>query len=326
MLQDCLDSVFNTQYSNYEVIVVDNASTDGSRRMIEKHFAKVRLIKTSRNLGYAKGNNVGILNCSGDFVVLLNNDTIVEPSWLTKLVHEAVKNPNRFYQPKILLHNSKRINSAGNSIQLFGFAFPRGIGEYDNGQYEESFKTNYVSGACIFVSRKLVDEIGLLDESDLFTFYEDVNWGWRGILRGYSAYYVPSSTIHHKWGGSYGSTFSSSKFFLIERGRLATLLKNYSTRTLALMLPILFLIEGAILFYSLRKGFVSRKIRAYSDIAKNWDLLLEERSKTQKLRITSDAFVKDSFKEEIVHPYLGRSAILAKLLCSFSKFTKKFIV
>jgi GT2 family glycosyltransferase len=325
MLRKCLQSVFKTDYPNCEVIVVDNGSTDESCAMVEREFPHVQLIRNQKNCGYSEGNNIGILHSIGEFIVLLNNDTVVHPEWLSELIREAKRNPECFYQPKILFVGSNRINSAGNCVQLFGFAFPRGMGEIDVGQYNEKCEVSYASGACVLASRRLVEDVGLLDEG-FFTFYEDVNWGWRALMRGYRTIYVPSAVIHHRWGSSWGSLLSSTKFFLIERGRLATVLKNYSSRTLIVMLPLLFLIELIVFFYSFMKGFMSEKIGVYSNLIKNWGELLRKRREIQNIRRKSDTFVTSFFSEELTHPYLGGfSVVLSKLLGSLSRIVRPLI-
>lgn len=325
VLRECLRSVSRTEYSDFEVIVVDNCSSDGSCLVVEREFPQFRLVRNSGNFGYSKGNNVGIACSRGDFVVLLNNDTVVTPGWLSELVREARRDPDCFYQPKILFVGSDRINSAGNCVQLFGFAFPRGLGEVDVGQYDGKCEVSYASGACVLASKRLVEDVGLLDEG-FFTFYEDVNWGWRGLMRGFRTVYVPSAVVYHRWGSSWGRLMSSTKFFLIERGRLATILKNYSSRTLIVMLPLLFLIELIVLFYSLMKGFMSEKIGVYSNLIKNWGELLRKRREIQNIRRKSDTFVTSFFSEELTHPYLGGfSVVLSKLLGSLSRIVRPLI-
>jgi hypothetical protein len=174
-------------------------------------------------------------------------------------------------------------------------------------------------------SRRLVEDVGLLDEG-FFTFYEDVNWGWRGLMRGFRTVYVPSAVVYHRWGSSWGRLMSSRKFFLIERGRLATILKNYSSRTLIVMLPLLFLIELIVLFYSFMKGFMSEKIGVYSNLIKNWGELLRKRREIQNIRRKSDTFVTSFFSEELTHPYLGGfSVLLSKLLGSLSRIVRPLI-
>lgn len=327
LLKKCLASICMTDYPNFEVIVVDNGSTDGSCTMITSTFPSVRLVKSKVNLGYSRGNNLGIASSNGSFLVLLNNDTIVSPPWLSELIHEAKRNPQCFYQPKILFENTKRINSAGNYIQLFGFAFPSGIGENaDLQQYSERREVSYASGACVLVSRNLVNKVGLLDEDDLFTFYEDVNWGWRGLMIGCKSVYVPSSIIYHRWGGSWGSKLSPRKFYLLERGRLASAIRNYAHSTLVIMLPSLVIAEIMVLIYSLSTGFISEKIGVYSDIIKYRKLLRGQRKLLQSKRSKPDRYIVASFCNGLSHIYLkNNSRLLNSFLLFFSRLVRRHI-
>lgn len=306
MLKNCINSVLQSDYPNLEVIVVDNNSSDGSCEMLKEEFSKVRLLEERKNIGYAAGNNLGIFHARGEFIVLLNNDTIVCNSWLTELLIKAKSHPEHFYQPKILFINSKRINSTGNKINLFGFSYPSDIGKIDFNQHKGLKKANYASGACVLASRKLIDEIGLLDESHLFAFYEDVNWGWRASLLGHSSFCVSSSIIYHKWGGTYGNQISPKKFQLIEQGRLATILKNYSLRSLIALSPFMLLIEIFLITYSSIIGLGQAKITAYSNIFKNMSFILEHRKILQKKRKIGDRKIIEEFAICINHPYIGR--------------------
>jgi GT2 family glycosyltransferase len=325
LLRECLQSVFKTHYPNYEVIVIDNGSTDGSCIMIEKEFPRASLIRNIENLGYSEGNNIGILRSRGDYIVLLNNDTIVAPEWLSELTIEAERNPECFYQPKILFVGSNRINSVGNYVQLFGFAFPCGLGEVDVGQYDHKHNASYASGACVFASKQLVEDVGLLDEG-FFAFYEDVNWGWRGLMRGYITTYVPSAVIYHRWGSSWGRSMSSKKFFLIERSRLASVLRNYSFRTLVALFPMLVFFELSVFSYCFLRGFLSEKISIYADLLRLRRVLISQRRELQKRRKMSDGFVLSFFSDGLTHLYLGAfAAPINRLLIFFAKFAKKFV-
>ena len=126
LLFDCCESIFKTDYSNFEIIVVDNASMDGSHKKCKKKFEKIRLIENKENLGYCEGNNVGIQNAKGDFIVILNPDTTVEPNWLSELLSVYNKYGEALYQPKHLSLNDKSVfMSAGNMMNVFGFGYAR---------------------------------------------------------------------------------------------------------------------------------------------------------------------------------------------------------
>ncbi len=325
LLRNCLSSVSKTSYSNYEVIIVDNGSTDGSCSMVEHEFPSFHLIKNSHNYGYSKGNNLGILHSQGIFVAILNNDTTVHAKWLSELVKEAVLSPMCFYQPKILFAGTNRINSAGNLIQLFGFAFPRGLGEVDIGQYSDKCEISYASGACVFGSRALIDEVGLFDQG-FFTFYEDVNLGWRTLMHGYKTVYLPSAIIYHKWGGSWGQVLSNEKFFLIERSRIASSFRNYSLNSLIISFPALVFVESMVISYCSIKGFLPEKIRVYADLLRLRKVLFNQRKELQKQRKLSDPYILAYFENGLKHVYLGAfSCSVDRVLTFFAKITKRFV-
>jgi len=303
VLPTCLRSVYDSKYPNFEVIVVDNGSTDQSVEVAEKEFPEAIIVRNGRNLGFSAGNNIGIARSGGEYVVLLNNDTVVHPDWLKELVKGAIQLKGGFYQPKILLmEDSKIMNSAGNMIHLAGFGLCRGLGEPDTGQFEERVEIGYASGACVFASRRAIEEIGLLDPV-YFAYNEDTDWGWRGRMFGWKSYYIPAAVIYHKWS-RFGSR-SRLKFYYLERNRIATLIKNYSHRTLILLFPILLLFELAVILYSLRTGWLPQKIKGYIDLFKSRRDLIAQRRQLQSRRRFSDRVVIEVFVDEMEHFYLG---------------------
>ena len=156
LLSECVESIFHSNYNNLEVIVVDNISKDNSHKECKEKFQKIKLIENKENLGYCEGNNVGIRESVGEFIVILNPDVIVTPNWLNELLMGFQKYGEGLYQPKILATTDHDIIiSAGNMIQLFGFGFSRGKGQKDEGQYEKDEVVVYASGTCLFSSSKI---------------------------------------------------------------------------------------------------------------------------------------------------------------------------
>ncbi len=236
-LQKCLTSVLKTNYSNIEVIVVDNGSTDGSSELLRSfsYDSRIKLIMNEKNLGFAQGNNVGIELAAGDYVVFLNNDTIVEPNWITEFVKVLESNFTiGAAQSKLLLLDSPSIlDCAGNFSDFYAITFARGLGEKDVGKYEcdEIFTCK---GASMIVRRKVIEQVGTFD-SDFFTYYEDTDLCWRIRLAGYKILYVPTSIVYHKGSGSIPTVGIKSLFFqvyLMKRNRITTLLKNYEIQNL----------------------------------------------------------------------------------------------
>ncbi len=307
-LLKCLTSLRRTDYPNFEIIVVDNHSADGSKAAVRREFKEVRLLVNQANYGYAGGSNVGIKQACGEYIVLLNNDTRVTPNWLSELVTVAEKEGDCFLQPKILLEDSPTVlNSAGNSIHIAGFGLPKGAGDPDTGQYDDEIEIGYASGACILASRHMIEVVGMLDER-YFLQHEDLDWGWRARMQGLTSRYVPRAVIYHQWGGTLGR-LSNEKFFYLERNRLYTLLKNCSRRTLIVLVPVLIAIEIFILFYSAKNGWFPAKIKSYRDLIRmRWEIV-ERRRDIQRKRKRSDTYVFSIFTSKLKHPFLKSPAL-----------------
>ena len=175
-LTDCVSSILKTQYTNYEIIVVDNLSGDDSHKICQEQFQQITLIENDKNLGYCEGNNVGMRKAKGDFLVILNPDTLVEPDWLDEF-------GDGIYQPKILASTDHDlILSTGNMIQLFGFGFSRGKGEKNYNQYENDQQISYASGTCLFTSSKIMKKLSGFD-SFLFAYHDDLDLFLRASLQ-----------------------------------------------------------------------------------------------------------------------------------------------
>jgi len=317
VLLKCLRSVYESDYPRFEVIVVDNGSTDRIEA-VRRDFPEAILIENRRNIGFGAGNNVGIKASRGDYIVLLNNDVFVTRGWLRALLHACMKHRHAgFFQPKILLESDTRlINSAGNAIHLAGFGLCRGIGEYDRGQYEEEIEIGFASGACVLLKREALRDVGLLD-AVFFAFNEDTDLGWRGLLHGWRSVYVPSAVVYHQWGHSWGRVLTANKFFYLERNRILMLLKNYSRRSLAVLLPLLVFVEFCVLGYAFVKGWFGSKIRSYSDLLRLRDYLRKQRDLLQRRRRLSDERVFTFFTTEFSEGYFGSPTSVINRILGF---------
>ncbi len=315
LLENCLRSLVKTGFSSFEIIVVDNGSTDGSARMVGDHFPGARLIQLPRNLGYAFANNIGLHAARGNYLVLLNSDTEVDPEWLSKMLLVAEQSPNvAFLQPKILfLDDRGLINSAGNNIHFAGFGVCRGIASRDTGQYDEIQNIGYASGACVMVTRKALGEIGLLDEI-FFAYGEDKDWGWRAMMLGYRSVYAPTAKVYHKWSAVLG--LSPKKMYYLELERLVSVLKNHTKRTFIVLAPILLLVELAALLHAAAKGWLSYKILAYVH-AFNFRGEIKKRRKelSHKKRVLDGLLIRE-FVFQLQHPYVGRLALPLNAICA----------
>lgn len=325
LLLECVESIFNSNYNNLEVIVVDNVSKDNSHRICKEKFQNIILIENDKNLGYCGGNNVGIEKANGEFLVILNPDVIVDHEWLNQLLIAFRKYGDGLYQPKILATTDHNIIiSAGNMIQLFGFGFSRGKGEKDVGQYEKDEEVGYASGTCLFSSSDIFRRIGNFD-SFLFAYHDDLDLCWRGGLIGIKSFYIHKSIIYHPLEG-YSFKWNSFKFYLMERNRLYCFKKNYSKKTILKMLPALILVDIAVTLFYLKKGFVSAKIKANIDILKNFNTILSNHNLIQKNRIVNDNDLIKKFTNKIEVPQWviqrENNNLLNKIFEKLSKFTR----
>ena len=292
-LEDCIDSINDKTSGNFEIIVVDNASPDNSGREMASKYPACKFILNEKNLGVPEGLNVGIRNSSGEFIILMNNDVKVTKGWLDSFFHAYKENGLGLYQPKFLkMKDPNILDGTGDMINLFGFGFARAKGQIDKGEYEEIEEISYASGTCMFLPRKIIDDIGFFDKR-LFAYHEELDFGWRARLCGYKSFYVPESVIHHF--GSAGWGWTGQKFYFLERNRWIVLLKNYSFKTITRLFPSLLLLEIIMIGFFAKKGILRKKIWSYGSIIRSWNQISKDRKKIQSMRILSDDEILKQF-------------------------------
>ena len=182
LLSECIESVLKTDYEKFEIIIVDNDSKDDSVDRCKEKFRDVQIIENKKNLGYCEGNNVGIRNAKGEFIAILNPDTVVDSNWLKELIKGYEIFGDGMYQPRFLTTNNHKIlQGTGNMIHLFGFGFARNKGDVDEGQFNKPERIGYASGTCLFTSRKIMEKLEMFD-SFLFAYHDDLDLCWRAAL------------------------------------------------------------------------------------------------------------------------------------------------
>jgi len=197
LLLNCIGSVKKSAYRNLEIIVVDNISTDKSQETCKEKYPDIKLIQNNENFGYCEGNNIGIREAKGDYIVILNPDTIVESNWIEELISAYNKFGEGLYQPKHLSLNEKTVYmSAGNMLNIFGFGYAREKGNRDENQFNKIEEIGYASGTCLFTSSAVLKKVGLFDPF-IFLYHDDLDLGWRASQLGIKSYYVPTSLIYH---------------------------------------------------------------------------------------------------------------------------------
>lgn len=228
---ECLESLKNITYSNYEILLIDNGSTDGSVECLKKRYPEIELVENETNLGYAEGNNVGIRRAMGkgaDYVLLLNNDTVVDQDFLGELVTVAESDLMiGFVGPKVYYYNYEGrkdiINFAGGNLNMWkGKAWHIGINEIDRGQYDRIKDVDYIEGSCLLANKEMLIKIGLLDQV-YFAYWEDNDLCKRGYAVGYRSVFVPMAKIWHKTSAS---NIGTVKLYYLTRNRIWFIRKN----------------------------------------------------------------------------------------------------
>ncbi len=284
-----------------EILLVDNGSTDDSLSAVEKNFPEVTVIRNQTNLGYAGGCNVGIRQAAGEYLLILNNDTIHDPGWIEPLVNRLDSHPETAsVMPKILSYSRPEYfdysGAAGGMLDRYAYPFARGrlfdYIEKDEGQYDEPAEIFWASGTAFMVRKKTLKECGVFDET-FFAHMEEIDLHWRFHLRGWTSYAVPASVIWHHSGWTLPPD-SYRKKYLNHRNNLLMLFANYSTRSLIRFAPPRILLDLISAAVALGKKDVKRFAAVFA--AHVWTLfhvpyLIRKHRRHQSLRKVPDALI-----------------------------------
>ena len=232
-LRACLDALSQQTYADIEILVVDNASADGSIELVRSGYPEVRLIELPENRGFTGACNVGIEAATGDFIALLNNDTEVDRAWAGELIEAFAGHPEvGIVASKMLLFDQRdRFHTAGDFFTTDGRAGNRGAWEIDRGQFD---RAEYVFSACggaAAYRRSMLRQIGTLDD-DFFFLLEDADLAWRAQLAGYRTWYAPSAIVYHHLSATGGGAIASyhdgrNGIWLIVKNMPDALLRQY---------------------------------------------------------------------------------------------------
>jgi GT2 family glycosyltransferase len=297
---DCLSSVLSTDYSNFEVILIDNASTDGSLDAVSKLFGsdpRLRIVNNKKNLGFAEGNNVGAGQARGKYFIFLNFDTLVDPKWLKELLKVFREDPKvGIAQCSIhLMDNPKMFDNVGHYIDSVGITYFIGFHEEDRGQYSHPHEMFGACGAAFAVRADVFKKLKGFD-SDFFLFFEESDLCWRTWIAGYKVVYAPNAIVYHKGGVSYKGKkgYSSTTMYFYVRNRLMALLKNYELKNLLKFVPINIIFMIGLFLINVRYRKTNEAKAIISGIL--WNLynlkkIVRKRKITQLIRKVSDDFL-----------------------------------
>ena len=328
LLLNCVESVKKSAYKDLEIIVVDNISTDKSQKICKEKYPDIKLIQNDENFGYCEGNNIGIREAEGDYIIILNPDTIVESNWIEELISAYNKFGEGLYQPKHLSLNEKTVYmSAGNMLNIFGFGYAREKGNKDENQFNKIEEIGYASGTCLFTSSAVLKKVGLFDPF-IFLYHDDLDLGWRASQLGIKSYYVPTSLIYH--AESYSLKWNAEKFYWLERNRKYCILTHYSKQTYSKIFPTLLAVDFFVWMFYLTKGFLWSKIKAELDIIKNRKAIKTKYEELESKKIVSDKELITKFSDSLHVPsnVTGKNtnSIFNSVIRRLSKSAKKSLV
>ncbi len=288
-LPDCLTSLQAQIFTDYELIVVDNASSDNSIALVQKYFPDSKVFALDENVGFSKANNLGVKNAHGNRVLLLNSDTrMCSPGFLSSFLKEQQKNQLDICNPLIL--NAQGVDPLAGlymGMDIVGFPGP-------------SPKLFYIDGCCLLTYKHVYERLGGLDE-DYFMYSEDIDFSWRARLLNLRLGICRSSAILHYGGGSTESTRSGTRGvykvpafrrYEVEKNILSNLLKNYGVYNLTWAIPLFLVLNfsEALFYLMLGKLWLSRKVLlAVWWNVRNINHTLKKRRQVQQTRQVSDS-------------------------------------
>jgi GT2 family glycosyltransferase len=294
-IHGCVESVLKSEYEDFELIIVDNNSTDKSLEIVEAEFIdpRLRVIRNDKNVGFAAGNNIGAEAAKGKYLVFLNIDTVVDHRWLTDVISlmESDKTVG-VVQPKLLSMDDRSIfDSAGDYLDYFGFSFRRGGSwfEKDTGQYDAVEDIFSARGAALVTRKEIVRTIGLFD-NDYFLDFEDIDFCWRVRLYGKRVVFVANSIVYHKGAGVSSQDFLAHKNIHPPKNFVMTMVKNYNASHIIkyLILPQLlslftgfFILELFLMKRENKLAYIKYKIHAYLWLLRNIKKLRTKRKHIQ---------------------------------------------
>lgn len=250
-LEANLDSLLALDYpaGKLEIILVDNASTDGSVAWVAEAYPQIRIVRNGQNLGFAEGNNAGARAAQGEWVAILNPDVRVRSDWLRELVRPTRSDPAvASVASKMLNWDGSAVDFGGAAINFMSWGNQPGIGDPNLARYDEAGPLLFPCGGAMLIRRDPFLEVGGFDP-DYFAYFEDVDLGWRLWLLGHKVVYAPQAVVYHRHHGSWESVADAKRWVLAERNTLYTVCKNYDDDNLTRILP-------ATLLLTLQRAFL----------------------------------------------------------------------
>ena len=285
LLPECLASLARQSLKELEILLVDNGSSDGSVDFVRTEFPSVRILALDRNFGFAGGNNRGILESSGEFVALLNNDAVADPHWAERLTEAGRDARTGIAASRVLLYSDReKLDSAGDGMTVIGVGYKRGHLAPAN-SYPSAGPVFGASGCGMLLRRSMLQDVGLFDE-DFFLIYEDSDLCFRARLRGWECRYTPGAVVYHRLNASI-RRLSRTHVYYGQRNAEYLYFKNMPGRLVWKYLPAHLLNGVLAFFYFTGKGHLPGYLRSKYDFMANLPAALKKRREIQASRTVS---------------------------------------
>jgi GT2 family glycosyltransferase len=291
-LETCLLALRRQTFRDFETILVDNGSEDGSARYVREHFPEISLIELDRNVGFASGNIEGYRQAHGEVIVLLNNDTEADPLWLHELNKAALEFPDisTFASKMLYFDERQKIDNCGFALTAAGSTIDIGRDELDGPAWS---KPRAVFGACggaAAYRRSMLESTGFLDP-EFFMTYEDVDLSFRAQLLGFKCFFIPSAIVYHRYRATMKSHPARQVFFS-QRNIEFVYLKNMPVGLILRFFPERFLYEVGSGIYFLAKGRGGAYLKAKMDALRKMGPMLRQRQGVQARRVLSNGEIR----------------------------------
>jgi len=320
LLKICLASLRRQNYRDFEIIMVDNGSTDGSVQFVETFHPEVRVVKLHTNRGFCAAVNCGIKTARGKYIALLNNDTEADPSWLGELVGALKDNPGvGFCASKMINYYHRNIiDNAGDALCYYGCTVGRN--EIDSGQYDRPRLLFSACAGAAAYRKEMFYKTGFFDE-DFFCYYEDVDLGMRAQLMGYKCLYVPTAVVYHMIQATSGR-IPAKRFFWTQRNIILVHLKNMPLKLLLQIIATFIILHAyASFIYFVKTGDIATVIRVYLSAARMAPSTLAKRREIQKKTAVPVSYIRS-----VTGPFPSCADYLRKRLAKAGDFLKRRIL
>ncbi|MBD5445517.1 MAG: glycosyltransferase family 2 protein [Lachnospiraceae bacterium] len=277
-IENCLNSL-KTESAN--IIVVDNASSDGSYELIGEKFPEVETVRFKNNTGFCKAVNKGIELADTEYVIFLNNDTVVEQGFVKELERIMDKDDKIFSASAkmISMHEPDKIDDAGDLYCALGWAFAIGKGKPEK-EYNKCYSIFAACGGAAIYRRSILDKIGLLDENH-FAYLEDIDLGYRAQINGYRSVFAPKARVYHAGSAASGSRYNAFKADLTAKNSIYIIYKNMPFLQIILNLPFLLIGFSVKTLFFIKKGLGGVYVKG---LIKGFKLSVSAEGRQHKIR------------------------------------------